>query len=153
MINALCTEPTFVPSLAAMSSQQAQPDEYFVYKLSLMNLKTLGLVFSSADQNNGTLVVEKIEPDGLIEAWNKQCWELPDPRHGPEEAVQTKDQILVINGESKAVAMLNQIRTRRFLKMTVGRRVYYQEQAYGYSDRHPMLMPGPTEQWLMPQLQ
>lgn len=94
----------------------------FIFRFTLFNPGSdkLGWTLSrDVDKTSSALVIEEVAADGLIEAWNRQCY---DPgMHGAEEAVRPGDMIVDVNGVAGAPLMAKQIQEQRYLKLTIAR--------------------------------
>mmetsp|Transcript_70455 Transcript_70455/g.210070 ORF Transcript_70455/g.210070 Transcript_70455/m.210070 type:complete len:180 (+) Transcript_70455:1-540(+) len=76
----------------------------------------LGLEVSLQEAGRG-LLVERLEPGGVAEAWNRRCAAEADA----ERAIRPGDTILSVNESQGAEAMLREFETRWLMRLTLAR--------------------------------
>jgi len=85
-----------------------------VVRITLRKNGKLGLTID-ATPGGRSLVVRAVLPDGLVEAWNRQC--ITGGRY--LETVNPGDQITVVNDAIYCEGMLNEIRDKSILTLVI----------------------------------
>lgn len=103
-------------------SVPASPGDFnpstFTFTLRKADGLSLGLNVSHRD-DAPALLVEQIQPDGAVEAWNRQC---VSTQGAVDRSVRPGDQITAINSiVGDPVLMLEECQTKKLLKFTVVR--------------------------------
>lgn len=105
--------------LAGVGSGSVAPfNNEHMYKFDIALQKTphkpLGIDVISSRTAACGLIVQKIREDGVVDCWNRTCW--------PEQRIHLGDHIIKVNGQMAVEMMMDELRSRPELRITVLRR-------------------------------